>query len=55
MKFEDWMSLVDKYLLRKIGLIHTDLPDQDFRMYHEAGLHAYEMAQIMIQDLMKSL
>jgi hypothetical protein len=48
--FDQWMKDVDKYLLRKVGLTHSDLPDfPSYDMWSD-GISAEEAAQDLLEE-----
>ncbi len=52
MSYEDYMKKVDKYLLRKVGLTHMDLPDYHYRDSYDEGATVEEVAEDAIEYAM---
>ncbi len=52
MSYEDYMKKVDKYLLRKVGLTHMDLPDYHYWDSYNEGATPKEVAEDAIEYAM---
>ena len=46
--FEIWKEFVDKVVFVTIGYHLSDLPDEDFRVKYDSGVHFCDMAKIVI-------
>lgn len=46
--FEQWRNLVDSIVFIVINLHLDDLPDEDFRINYDNGLHVCDMAKLVI-------
>jgi len=49
-KFEQWKGLVNDIVFVSIGYRLDDLPDEDYRVNYDNGLHFCDMAKKVIDD-----
>ena len=53
-KFYEWKKLVDSIVFILTGYYLDDLPDEDFRINFDNGLHPCDMAKIVEANFMQS-
>ena len=51
MHFSLWLTCIDRILYGYHKMHIEDLPDEDFRQHHEAGLSPKDMVNIMISNI----
>ena len=51
MHFSLWLTCIDRILFSRNHCHIEDLPDEDFREHHEAGLSPTDMVNIMISNI----
>ncbi|QHB38019.1 hypothetical protein KIY71_gp84 [Mycobacterium phage Cintron] len=48
--FQHWLTLVDRLLLKHIGLTHRDIADRNYRDMHDDGLRPFEVVSEILEE-----
>lgn len=52
-RFMNWVDAVEKIVLKKTGVNLLDLPDEDYRTYHDNKITPTSMAKYIVNDYKK--